>query len=342
MRGAIFKGPGLGLAIESLPDPVPGEGEVVLRIKRCGICSSDLAMTDGSDPSMTLRPGAQLGHEFAGEVVAVGRAVARVRVGDRITALPSWGCGACPGCNEGRPFFCTSKRRAVGGFAEYGLAAERVVLPLPAGLSLDDSALIEPLAAALHGVRLAGDLTGLRVLIIGAGPIGLGAAFWACRLGAARVAVLARSPRRRGLAQTMGAHGFLIDDGAQPLEELLQQELGRAPDVVFECAGAHGTLDRAMEAVASRGTVIVLGCCNGIDMIRPARALLKEVRLQFSIAYSLDEFEAVARRIDAGHVAPSVMITGRVPLAGLPASFEALRKDRQHCKVMVEPWATLA
>ena len=202
MKAAAFKGAGVPLQIEHRPDPTPQPDEVVIQVARCGICGTDLAMTDGAGPLFDLD--SIPGHEFAGEIVAIGSAVSRLKIGDRVTAMPFVGCGVCEVCLAGRPNFCAQFRGMAGGFAEYVPANERVTIRLPSGLSTEDGALIEPLAVSLHGVALAQMTPGARVLIIGAGPIGLGAAYWARRHGAGRVAVTATSNRRGCCARCPG------------------------------------------------------------------------------------------------------------------------------------------
>lgn len=339
MRAAIFKGAGLPLAIENIPDPTPGPGEVVMKVGRCGICGSDLHMTDGHSPAFSYPAGSQLGHEFAGEVVAVGAGVSRLKVGDRITALPFHGCGKCATCLSGKPNFCAEFSGNAPGFAEYALTAERVAIKLPSSLSMEDGALVEPLAVGMHGVALARMAPGARVLVIGAGPIGLAAVFWARQLGAGRIAVTASSRRRERMALDMGADQFVMPEAGQSLAEATAAALGGAPDVVFECVGKQDLIAESVNCVKPAGCVVVLGFCTVPDSFIPALAVWKEVRMQFAVTYSLAEFEHVARTLDAGHVEPRNMITDTVSLDQLPAAFEALRERSSQCKVMLAPWA---
>src|SRR3954447_16173837 len=213
MQAAIFKGVGQPLVIETRPDPVPESDEVVLRVGRCGVCGTDLAMTDGS--GQVYESDSVIGHEFAGEVVATGTRVTGLKVGDRITALPYAGCGHCATCLAGRPNFCAQFRGVAGGFGQYLATPERVTVKLPSTLTLADGALIEPLAVSLHGVALAQMTPGARVLVIGAGPIGLGAVYWARRLGAGPIAITARRRRAESLAAQMGADVFVMPESAQ-------------------------------------------------------------------------------------------------------------------------------
>lgn len=335
MKAAIFKAVGQPLEIEDIADPTPGPGEIVVQVGRCGICGTDLHMTEGH--GYTYPIGTIPGHEFAGEVVAIGAEVDNLKVGDRVASLPMTGCGRCAACVEGVPFFCSQGMRGLpGAFAEYALASARESVKLPSSLSLADGALVEPMAVGLHGVVLAQMQPGARVLVLGAGPIGLAAVFWARQLGAGNIAVSASSRRREDLALIMGADDFLDPD--ENLATAAAASLGGAPDVVFECAGVPGVIAKAVDAVRGRGTVVVLGCCSVPDTFTPAAALFKEVRLQFSNTYSVQQFEHVARTFDAGHVEPRAMITDTVSLEQLPDAFEALRQRSNQCKVMVDPW----
>src|SRR5438552_286204 len=143
MRAAVFKGVGRPLEIETRPDPTPGHGEIVIQVGRCGICGTDLAMSDGT--GLVFETDSVIGHEFAGEVVALGKGLEHLEVGDRVTSMPFTGCGRCATCLAGRPNFCAGFRGMAGGFAEYVVATERTAIKLPATLSLADGALIEPL-----------------------------------------------------------------------------------------------------------------------------------------------------------------------------------------------------
>ena len=230
MKAAVFKGPGKPLAIESLDDPVPGEGELVLRIGRCGICGTDLHMTDGHAASFPAE--SVLGHEFAGEVVAIGAGVERYKLGDTVAGLAVAGCGRCASCVAGDPMWCEKGLiPAMGGFGQYTRVNALAAIKLPATLSLEDGALVEPLAVGLHGVLLASFTPGARVLILGSGSIGLAAAFWARRCGATRVLVASRSARSEDHAMRMGASHF--EQFGEEFPQRVSAALGGAPDVVL-------------------------------------------------------------------------------------------------------------
>jgi 2-desacetyl-2-hydroxyethyl bacteriochlorophyllide A dehydrogenase len=336
MKAAVFEAPGKPLVIESLPDPAPGEGELVLRVGRCGICGTDLHMTDGHAATYPLR--SVLGHEFAGEVVAVGRGVVSYKLGDAVAGLAVGGCGKCASCMAGDPMWCEQGLiPAMGGFGQFTVVKALSAIKLPSTLSFADGALIEPLAVGLHGVKLAGISPGARVLVLGSGSIGLAAAFWARRFGANRVAVASRSSRGEAHAHGMGATHF--EKFGEEFTANIQTALGGLPDVVFECTGVTGMLAKAIETVRARGTVMILGNCMMPDSLVPSLVMFKQLRLQGSMVYSRREFEIVAEVLDAGHVEARTMITDTVPLAELPSAFEALRRPTYQCKTLVDPWS---
>lgn len=337
MKAAVFTGTLTGLALRELPDPAPGPGEVLLRVRRTGICGSELHYT--ADASRPVPPDHVLGHEVCGEVVALGEGVTRYRLGERVVPMPMTGCRACAACLAGMPHRCSQARMdVVRGYAQYTRAGALESVALPPALDDDDGALVEPLAVGLQGVRKAALQPGDTVLVTGAGPIGLAAALFAQRLGAGRVAVLARSARRRGIALAMGATHFVAQADAPDAVAAVRDVLGGPPDAVIEAAGVPGAIAEAIDHVKTGGTVVSLGLCNEPDTFRPEIAVMKEVRLLFSLCYERRDFEHVVAVMAAGERAPRAMVTGRVTLPELPARFEQLRGPGPDCKVLIDPW----
>jgi (R,R)-butanediol dehydrogenase/meso-butanediol dehydrogenase/diacetyl reductase len=334
MKAAVFHEPGQKLVVESLPDPVPGENQIVLKVGRCGICGSDIHMTESHG---VLTPGSVLGHEFAGEIIEVGKNITHLHTGDRVTALPLSACGHCASCKAGEFFWCKQSQFTGGGFAEYALADAASTLKLPDILSLEDGALVEPIAVALHAVRLVEKLENANVLVVGAGPIGLAAAYWARRKGAAKVAITAASRRRQALAEATGVEHFVVNDS--DATQTITSLFGSLPDIVIECVGLPGTIERSIELVRPRGTVIVAGACVAPDRFTPLTALVKELRLLFSIMYTVDDFRTSIDALDSGALELRAMITRIVGMDEFVETFESLRGSNPHCKVMLSPWA---
>ena len=339
MRAAVFQ-TDRKLAIENVADPAPGEGQVVVKVHRCGICGSDLHMAEGH--VFSFDAGAIPGHEVSGEVVATGPGVERIAVGDHVAVLPFLTCGSCVSCRTGDPMGCRDGRMmgafgVTGGYAEYVLTNAIWCVRLPRSLSFEDGALVEPLAVSLRAARASGVKAGDRVLVMGAGAIGLAAAYWARLGGATKVAVSATSLRRRDMAMAMGIDAFIAPEAGLTLVEQSTAALGGDADIVFECAGVAGSLDQAVSAVRRGGTIAAPGFCWTPDSFTPLMAMLKEATIKFTNVYSTREFEIAVEALANGHVEPRAMVTDVVDLARAPEAFEGLRRPNHQCKVMIKP-----
>lgn len=333
MRVAIFNGAGRPITIERVPDPEPGPQELVLKICRCGICGSDISMTSGGP--MTYATG-RFGHEYAGEVVEVGCEVKNVRVGDRIASPPAAACGNCEGCREGNPLLCNSVRALCDGFGEYATIPAKSAVLLPQSLSFADGALVEPMACGLHGLRLAQMRGKERVLVLGGGSMALAVIYWARRLGAAKIVVVARSAHRRDIALAMGADAVLGGDAEDP--RILIDALGGRPDIVAECIGKEGILNKAIDQVRPQGTVICMGMCMHGETLVAAHCACKELRLLFPHGYTIAEFVETARAFDSSFVRPELMVSDVIALQNLPSTIEALRAGKKKSlKIQVDP-----
>jgi (R,R)-butanediol dehydrogenase / meso-butanediol dehydrogenase / diacetyl reductase len=321
------------LIVSSQADPDPGEGEVVVRVARCGICGSDLHMTE--DPAYGIQTGDVLGHEFAGEVVALGKGAEGLRLGERVAVSPLKSCGHCEHCSKGEVQWCSQFALQGGGYAEYAVTRPNQCVRLPESASMADGAIVEPLAVALHGVNLSGLKAGDKVLVLGAGAIGLAVAFWCRRKGASSVVVqdIVRFQEERALA--MGATGF----SAQPDDPVgdAVRVLGGKPDIVFECVGIPGLIAQAVEQVANRGTILLLGLCTRPDTFNSFAMLQKEVRLVTSAFFTRGEFEAALDVLSTGAAEPRALVSSVISLVETPGKFEALRQRTHECKVLIAP-----
>lgn len=339
MKAAIYPGDGKPIVIEELPDPRPGPDDVLIRVHRCGVCGTDLSMTRGTLWDYGTQ--VQFGHEYAGEIIEVGRNVSNFRVGERIAVLPSVACGECASCRDhGNNVLCRSTTTsAMKGFAELAVVPVSVATRLPATLSMADGALIEPLAISLYGVQLAGIRPGDPMLVLGGGTVALYAIYWARRLGAGRIVAMSRSARRRDLCLAMGADTF-IPYGDNEVGEVIEA-LGASPKFVFECVGAEGLLMKATQHVAQFGKIVSLGFCTSPDPVMPSLASYKCAAMQFAVGYSMKEFIYIAEQLDrdaiAGAGLPDVkqIISSDIRLADLPAMFDTLRGSNSETKVHV-------
>jgi (R,R)-butanediol dehydrogenase/meso-butanediol dehydrogenase/diacetyl reductase len=344
MRAAVFHAVGRPLEVEERPEPVLAPGDLLLEVAACGVCGSDLHASEV--PDYGLAAGTVLGHEFAGTVLQ--SAAPGWSPGDRAAAIPFALCEACEPsgeCRDGLVPVCPNMRglgfspAAPGGYAERVRVRASQALRLPEALSFQDGALLEPLAVGAHAVALAGLRPGARVLVLGAGPIGLAvAAFARLEAGAAAVVVAEPAAGRRARALTVGATAVLEATAVEEVRRGFAAVAGGGPpDVVFECVGVPGLLQRCVEIAPPHGRIVVVGVCMQEDRLRPRMAIRKEIALQFAFAYTRSDFDTALRHLAAGGIRARDFVTSVVGLDALPAAFEALRRPGQEVKVLVEP-----
>ena len=336
MRAAVLSSGGR-LVVEERPRPEPEAGEVLLRVRDCGICGSDLHAA--THPVGALPPGTILGHEFAGEVAALGPGVDGWRLGEPVVSLPFMACGTCSACRSDLPMGCPSFRGIglgllPGAYAEYVRVHPASLLRVPDGVDFRTAALVEPLAVALHGVRMASVRAGTPCVIMGGGPIGLTVLLW-CRAEGAIAVVSDPAEGRAALARRLGAHDA-VDPRRQSPADALRTASGREPEVVFECVGVRGTLSEALALAATRGTVVVLGASMDPEELFPLPALLKELTVRFALAYSKAEFAQTLAALSEHRIDVGPLVTDVVGLTEVPAAFEALQRPNAQGKVLIE------
>ncbi len=341
MRAAIFKELSKPLAIEAIADPVAGPHDIILKVKNCGICGSDLHMTEPGT-IMPLPGGSVMGHEFAGEVMEVGKSVTHLwKAGDRVAGFPVICCGDHTPCiNFGLGRGACAKMLSVGlgqspgAYAEYVRIGAASGYKLPQSVSFREGAMVEPLAVGLHAVDMAKMARGATVLVVGAGPVGLATMLWAKFLGARHVIVSEKAEVRKKMAERFGATDCI--DPGQPLTPQVQKIAGKDADIIFECVGVPGMLMNIMAEAPRGGRIVVAGVCQQPDTIMPLMGIMKELELQFVLGYRPADFDYVIAMIASDRIDVSHMVTDIVDLDGLPAAFEALRKPSHQCKVMLE------
>ena len=341
MRAAVFREMSKPLVIETLPDPEPGPNELILKVKNCGICGSDLHMTEPTS-IMPLALGSVMGHEFAGEVMAVGRnAAGQWKAGDRVAGFPYICCGEQSPCVN---FSGTSRvcgkgisvglGQSHGAYAEFVKVGASGAFRLPESVSFREGAMVEPLAVGLHAVDMARLPRGATVLVVGAGPVGLSVILWAKFLGARHVIVSEKAETRKKMAARFGATDSI--DPGQPIAPQVEKIAGKGPDVIFECVGAPGLINQTMMEAPRGCRIVVAGVCQQPDTIMPLMGIVKELELQFVLGYRPADFDYVIAMIASDRVDVAPMITDIVDLDKLPGAFEALRKPVHQCKVMLE------
>ncbi|MCX7619478.1 MAG: alcohol dehydrogenase catalytic domain-containing protein [Acidimicrobiales bacterium] len=339
MHAAVLQEPGQPLAVVEVDDPTPAADEVLLAVEACGICGSDLHVSD-----VLPAPGLIMGHELCGTVVAVGGQVRSeaplLGEGVRVAALSLATCGRCIACRTGRVRKCVEAKmigiERPGGYAELITIPARDVVPLPEGLDHRHGALIEPLAVGIHTVNRAGIAFGDDVLVLGGGPIGVGVAIWLTQAGAREVIVSDPVASRRELAMTVGATGTL-DPMREDVATGFAAITGSPPRHVIECVGIPGLLQHAVDVAATDATITVAGVCVSPDQIVPWTFMAKETDVRFSFYYTAHEFNTVIDMINLGRIDPLPLITDEISLDEVPSRFQTLKQPTDHCKVLIRP-----
>lgn len=338
MRACIFKAHDAPLEIAELPDPKAGPGEIVVRVKNCGICGSDLHAAGARNVKMP--PGTVMGHELAGVIDQIGAGVSGFAVGDAVAAMSYLPCGECEMCRAGMAVRCT-KIRVVGfgdvpgGYAELMKTRPGGVFKMPPGMSFRAGATVEPLVAGLHGLRRANFRAGETCVIMGAGPIGLVTLLWARFAGARAIVVSEVLMDRRDLALKMGAD-TAVDPRMHNPAAAMTRLTGAGPDVIFECIGAPGTMNEAIAYAPRGGRITILGVSMEDDGFPPGLAMNKELDVHFSLGLDPGEVETAIAMLAAGRISTDPMITHTVGLEDLPRAFAALRQPTNQTKVMLE------
>ncbi len=335
MKAAVLRGL-RDIVCEEVPDPQPGPGEVLIKVRYCGICGSDIhGYREGLFP-----PGTVMGHEFSGDVVEVGSGVENISVGEKATVNPANPCGECRWCRNGRYSLCPAGMAAgiglsdwSGGLAEYVRAGASQVWKLPANVSHRQGAVIEPLAVALHAVRVSGVSLGQSVLVMGAGAIGLLVMQLARRAGAAKVVVAEVAENRLEAAEKLGA-----DRVFNPLKDELRhvkKEIPEGPDIVFECSGAEQAMNDALRLVIRGGKIMMVGMSIKPVSLSHVHILQKELTLQAALSYS-DDFKFAIPLVADGSVDVDTLVTNVVPLADVKEAFDEQVKAENSIKVLIE------
>jgi (R,R)-butanediol dehydrogenase / meso-butanediol dehydrogenase / diacetyl reductase len=334
MRAGVFRGV-RQVPIEDVPDPTLGPRDIVLDVKACGICGSDLHTYLAAQ---LAEVGQVMGHEFSGEVVEVGAEVEGIAVGDRVTGPPIQPCGACGACRDGRSHLCeTWTTRSIayglpGGFAERlripDATLDENVCKLPRSLTFEDGALVEPLAVGVHAVGRADPRPGDVAVVLGLGTIGLQVAQVLLARGLTQVIGADLSPLRRAVAAELGVRAVSAD-------ELAAVAGGQPVDVVFEATGAPALVQSAMELVRPAGTVVLIALYEEPAQIVPTLAVQKELTVRGSAIFTPEEFREAIALLASGKVRGEPLITHRLALEDLGAAFEAQLDKDAAIKVMV-------
>jgi 2-desacetyl-2-hydroxyethyl bacteriochlorophyllide A dehydrogenase len=340
MRAAVLRD-GSMVYRNDVPEPVPGPGQVLVAVRSCGICGSDLHFAaHGADVvaqteqiaggaggmggmGLDLNRDIFMGHEFSAEILEAGPDTETHPPGTLVTSIP-----VLLSAKGFEPIVYSNS--TIGGYAERMLLSAPLLLPIPKGLDFKHAALTEPMAVGLHAVNKSNIQPGEPALVLGCGPIGM-SIIAALRLrGVETIVASDFSSKRRELATIMGAHQTVDPAQRSPFDTV-------KATVVFEAIGVPGIIDEVLLR-ARRGTrLVVAGVCMEPDTVHPFFAIPKEINIQFVVTYDPTEFADSLRALAEGDIDATPLITGEVGLDGVGAAFDELADPERHCKILVTP-----
>jgi (R,R)-butanediol dehydrogenase/meso-butanediol dehydrogenase/diacetyl reductase len=338
MQACVFKAIGAPLEVVELPDPVAGPGELVVRVKACGICGSDLHAATSAKAK--LPAGTIMGHELAGVIEQVGAGVRGFERRDPVVVMSYLACGECANCRAGIGVRCDAMAlvgfgEAPGGYAELIKTRPGSVFKMPKAMSFRAGATVEPLVAGLHGLRRARFQAGETCVIMGAGSIGLMTLLWARFAGACAIVISELLLDRRELALKLGADAA-VDPRMHSPSATMTRLTGAGPDVIFECIGEAGTMAQAISHAPRGGRITILGVSMEDDGFPPALAMSKELAINFSLGLEPGEVETAIAVLASGRLSTDAMITHTVGIEDLPRAFAAMTQPAKATKIMLE------
>jgi 2-desacetyl-2-hydroxyethyl bacteriochlorophyllide A dehydrogenase len=329
---AVVVGADASVGVERGAVPEPGAGEVLVAMAAAGICGSDVHAVQGLHPFVGLpyHPG----HEVTG-TVAAGGAGTSTPAGTAVVVNPVLYCGVCLRCRQGQVNLC--RQMAVygcgtpaGGMAEYFAVPERNVVPVPDGMTPLQAALVEPLSTPVHAVSLAGpDLSGQRVVVLGAGTIGLMTLAVARAHGASRIVVTNRSAGKREQALRLGADAAFDPRDPRADQEIVAALGGEQADVVFDCVAVQDTMDQAFNLILKGGTIVVVGVPAGPVTVPLPQLQDRQLRVQGSAVYLPADYTESIGLLTSGAVSAADLITAQFPLGEAAAAFRAAASGEQ-------------
>jgi L-iditol 2-dehydrogenase len=342
MLALVKYAPGNGnVEVRDVPEPRCGEGQVKIEIAYCGICGTDLHVYHSTFRSY---PPVTMGHEFAGTVVEVGSGASAVRLGDRVAVLPASAvtCGTCRYCRAGQFMFCPQRRGmghgVNGAFTRYAVVRRDQVYALPPALSLEESALCEPFAAAVQPVLELNQIgLGDVVLISGPGPIGLMSLALLAAEGIKTIVVCTgRDGLRARAARAMGAACVVNVEEENLSEIVLAETRGEGVDFAFECAGDADSVANCLAALRPLGTYVQVGICGHTVPFAIDRVLYKQLQVKGSVGYTAGTWERMMRILEQGKVRLKELITHRFPLEQWREAFDTC-EQKTGIKVLIAP-----
>jgi (R,R)-butanediol dehydrogenase/meso-butanediol dehydrogenase/diacetyl reductase len=337
MRAAVYLGDG-AIEVQQLPVPEPKPNEALIEVSHCGICGTDLHLV----LEQYARPGSVLGHEWSGTIASLGADVRGWALGTRVVAGPTPGCGKCRACARGRPSVCLEREPpdlldfSRGAFCGYKLVDASRLLAIPENLPTRAAALSEPTAIAIHTVNLADVHPGDRVLVTGAGPVGLLTTAVLRARGIDDITVSEPSPHRRDRAAAIGASKVVTPD------DLPRAPMGRpaagAFTHAFECSGNARAAEAALDQLDYAGTLVFVGTGHAMPAVNHNRVIVLELTIIGAYNYDAAGFAPALELLASGTLPLDLLIEPvDIGLADLRATFDRLAAGELPGKVMVVP-----
>jgi len=336
VKQAVMTSPGV-IEYRDMPVPEMNDDQILVKIKRIGICGSDIHVNHGKHPYTTY-PVVQ-GHEVSAQVIEAGRNVANVKPGDKVTIQPQVVCGVCYPCTHGMYNDCENLK--VMGFQTTGMASEFFVtegkkaLKLPDNMSWEHGAMIEPLSVAVHALRRFGDVNNKAVLVLGGGPIGNLTAQTAKAMSASKVMISEISANRRKIARDCGIEA--VNPNERDFRDTIADFFGSdGADVIFECVGVNATMEQAINNARKGSDIIVVGVFAALGAINMGFVQDHELRLIGTAMYREEDYIEAIRLAGNGKILFDPLITNHFSFDAYKEAYDYIDKEKdQAMKVMI-------
>ena len=338
MLQQVMTAPGV-IEFREVPVPQPGPGEVLVKIKRIGICGSDIHVYHGKHP-FTSYPVTQ-GHEVSGQIAALGEGVTGLSVGQKVTIEPQVVCGKCYPCRHGKYNLCEELKvmgfQTTGTASEYFAVSAEKITPIPESMTYNEGAMLEPLAVTVHAVRRFPEMKGAKVAILGCGPIGILLAQSCRAMGAEAVMITDISEPRLELARTCGVD-FTVNTGKRDFGEAMVECFGPdKADVIYDCAGNDITMGQAIKYARKGSKIILVAVYAGMATVDLAVLNDHELDLDTTMMYRHEDYVEAIKLVNEGKIQLKPLMTKHFAFRDYLAAYQYIDANRElTMKVLVD------